>query len=535
MTGIIRGVEELPGRMEPYERVKGDVVEECDVCVIGSGAAGAVLANKLARSGRSVVLLEKGGYYEGEDMNQRDEQMVPLLWKNGGINFTDDLRIAIGQGCCLGGSTVINDAVCFSIPGIVAEQWNSLGAGISKQEWDGAIGEVSANIHVVPLREDELNRNSRMLKRGCELLGFKNHGVNSRNCIDCMQCGLCHLGCHYETKQDMRVTYIHRALNDPGSDVRVYVNCAAGRIAHADGVVDRVEGTFLDSEGRLVCSIRVNPKVVVLSAGAIASSQLLISNSIAPGVAGRGLALHPFPCILGEFDFEVRGNQGIPMEYALHDFGVTNGVADGGFLIEGIYLPPLQFAMYFPESGLEKLELMKRYDHYAMAGVLVRDDQNGTVSVTGSGNAKVSYSLGAKEIDAMARGAAVIARMWFAQGATRVITSHLGKKVLNSVDDVDGLASAIRSDPKSLLLGSAHPQGGNRMGSDRGACVVDSDCRVYGFKNLYVCDASVFPTALGVNPQLTVMSLATITANRMVAGWDDHPHDQQDAGSPARR
>jgi choline dehydrogenase-like flavoprotein len=521
LTGIIRGLEELPGRMEPYEKIDGDVVEDCDVCVIGSGAAGAVIANKLARAGRSVVLLEKGGYYEGEDMNQRDEEMVPLLWKNGGINFTDDLRIAIGQGCCLGGSTVINDAVCFSIPEIVAEQWNKLGVRISRQEWGDAIKEVSDQIHVTPLREDELNRNSRMLRTGCELLGFKKHSVNSRNCIDCMQCGLCHLGCHYETKQDMRVTYIHRALSDPGSEIRVYVNCAAGRITHAGGIVDGVEGSFLDSSGKSAYKMRVNARALVLSAGAIASSQILISNSIAPGVAGRGLALHPFPCILGDFQFEVKGNQGIPMEYALHEFGVTNGVADGGFLVEGIYLPPLQFAMYFPESGLEKLELMKRYDHYAMAGVLVRDDQNGTVSVTGSGTARVSYSPGAKELEAMAQGTALIARMWFAQGASRVITSHLAKRVLYSVDEVDELANAIRNDPKNLLLGSAHPQGGNRMGSDGGTFVVDSDCRVYGFKNLFVCDASVFPTALGVNPQLTVMSLATITADRLTERWDE--------------
>ena len=525
MTGIIRGVEELPGRMEPYERLEGDVVEECDVCIIGSGAAGAVLANKLSRAGRSVVLLEKGGYYEGEDMNQRDEDMVPLLWKNGGINFTDDLRIAIGQGCCLGGSTVINDAVCFPIPDIVADQWTELGVAISKTEWSDAIQEVSDQIHVTPLAESELNRNSRMLRTGCELLGFKKHSMNSRNCIDCMQCGLCHLGCHYETKQDMRVTYIHRALSDPGSDVRVYVNCTAGKMTYVDGVVDGVEGVFVDSSGRSSYTMRVNARAVILSAGSIASSQILISNSIAQGVAGRGLALHPFPCILGEFQFEVRGNQGIPMAYALHDFGVTNGVADGGFLVEGIYLPPLQFAMYFPETDLQKLELMKRYDHYAMAGVLVRDDQNGIVSVTDSGSARVSYSPGAKELDSMARGAAVIAKMWFAQGATRVITSHLAKRVLNSVGEIEDLESAIRNDPRNLLLGSAHPQGGNRMGSDRSRCVVDSDCRVYGFKNLFVCDASVFPTALGVNPQLTVMSLATITANRLAEKWNDLSHE----------
>ena len=115
---MIYGVEKFESRKEPYQTIDGDVLEHCDVCIIGSGAAGAILAKKFCDAGRSVVLLEKGGYFEGEDMNQRDEDMMPLLWKNSGFNFTDDIRIAIAQGSCLGGSTVINDAVCFPIPEI---------------------------------------------------------------------------------------------------------------------------------------------------------------------------------------------------------------------------------------------------------------------------------------------------------------------------------------------------------------------------------------------------------------------------------
>jgi len=92
--------------------------------------------------------LEKGGYFESEHMNQRDEDMVPLLWKNSGANLTDDLRIAIAQGSCLGGSTIINDAVCFDTPDIVRKQWREMGVDISDKEWDEATKEVSENIHI---------------------------------------------------------------------------------------------------------------------------------------------------------------------------------------------------------------------------------------------------------------------------------------------------------------------------------------------------------------------------------------------------
>jgi len=119
----IYGVERLQVRKERYETIAGDIEEDVDVCVVGSGAGGAVMAKKMCEYGRSVVVLEKGGYFDGEDMNQRDEDMIPLLWKNAGANFNDDLSVAIGQGECLGGWTVINDAVCFPIPEITRQQW----------------------------------------------------------------------------------------------------------------------------------------------------------------------------------------------------------------------------------------------------------------------------------------------------------------------------------------------------------------------------------------------------------------------------
>ncbi len=517
----IYGLGQSRFRNERYVTVDRDVVESCDICVIGSGAAGAVLAKKLSESGRSVVLLEKGGYYEGEDMNQRDEDMMPLLWNNSGASYTDDLRIGIAQGSCLGGSTVINDAVCFPTPDVVRRQWRAMGVDISDAEWDAAISEVSEEIHVTKVSEDELGTNSLMLKRGCELMGYTKHYTNSRNCVNCMRCGLCHLGCHYETKQDMKVTYIHKALNHPQSEVRVYCNCLAEKITYSGGAADGVEGTFLDADGNPVYKIRVNARVVIVSAGSIASSCLLIKNGIAEDRAGKGLAMHPGTWVLGDFPFEIRANQGIPMAYTLHEFGVTNGVEDGGFLIEGIFIPPFQFSMSLPVSGGQHEELMKRYHHYAMAAPLVRDGSNGTITLTDLGSPSVAYSLTAKDLETMTSAIGIIARMWFKLGASRLVTSFLNQPIVNSESEIPGLIEAIKNDPKGLLLVSAHPQGGNRMGEDSTTCVVDSQCKVHGYNNLYVCDASVFPTSLGVNPQLTVMSLATIMAERIINAWSD--------------
>ena len=460
----IYGTYRLPARKERYLTIEDDVQEYCDVCVIGSGASGAVLAKKLCDLGRSVVLLERGGYFEGEDMNQRDEDMIPILWKNCAANFTSDLRKAISQGSCFGGSTVINDAVCFPLPCIVKRQWRDMGVSISDDEWDAATNEVSTEIRVTEVREDELSNNSLMLRRGCELMGFSNHYHNSRNCFNCMQCGLCHLGCHYETKQDMRVTYLHNVLNNPRSKIKIYCNCSAEKITYLGDTIDGIEGTFLDISGNALYKIRVNTRLLVIAAGSIASTELLLKSSIAEGKAGRGLALHPVPFVLGDFPFEIGAIQGIPMAYTLHDFGVTNGVEDGGFLIEGIYLPPLQLSLLLPIAKGQHEELMMRYSHFAMAGVLVRDKSNGKITLTGLGFSKVDYALTTKELESIAKGVEVISRMWFMLGASRVISPHMSKPILSGPSEIPELISTIKNDPKGMLLGSAHPQGGESYG-----------------------------------------------------------------------
>ncbi len=519
LTGTIHGTEKIRDRREAYSMVTHDVVEEADVCVVGSGAAGAIIANKLAMEGKSVVLIEKGGYFDAEDMTQREVEMMPLLWKNGGANFTDDLRMVVAQGQCLGGSTVINDAVCFKTPPIVREQWRQMGVDISDVEWENALDEVWSLLGVAKVKDHELNENNRMLKRACEAKNFK-ASANDRNCKDCMQCGFCHVGCHYETKQDMLVTYIRRALRDPQTNIRIYCNCSAETITHSNGIVDGINGNFTDRRTGLVkYKLRVNARVVVVSAGAIASSQILLKNGISEDRAGKGLSFHPASFLLGKFTKEINAYDGIPMAYTCHEFGVTNGVREGGFLIESIFLPSFQFSLGVPSFAEEKQLFMADYVRYAMAGVMVRDDPGGTVTLTADGDPKVSYKPSDRDIRDFAKGLRTLAEMWFEVGASEVISGHRDVVRLYSKDDIDSLVLAVGSNPNGLQLASAHPQGGNRMGEDPKKCVVNSDCRVHGFNNLFVCDASVFPTAVGVNPQITIMALATMTADHIHRNW----------------
>ncbi|MDH3657344.1 MAG: GMC family oxidoreductase [Nitrosopumilus sp.] len=532
MTNTIFGISEFEKRAEIYKVIQEDIVRNVDVCVIGSGAAGAIIAEKLAAAGKSVVLLEKGGYYDGESMNQQENDMISLLWKNSGANFTSNLKIAIAQGSCLGGSTVINDAVCFRIPEIVIKQWNDLGVNITKEEWDYATDEVSARINVTKVTDEELNENAKKLQKACTTIQVNGepiteHRVNDRNCgpswtdptlQSCVQCGFCHLGCHYDTKQSMLVTYIHDALQS-NNDFTAYCDCDIKKIIHKDGIVTGVEGSFIDNTGNEKYRIRVNAKLVVVSAGAIASSNILHKSGVANKNIGQGLALHPAPFVIGHFNEKIYGNRGIPMSYTCHQFGVTNNVKQGGFLIESIFLPIFQMALAIPSFGLDHARLMAEFNNYALAGIMTRDDSVGRILKTFGDNPKVEYELTNDTINDMARGMAILARMWFEIGADYVIGSHSDVTEIRSAHEIPKLEKAIRDNPDGLRVGSAHPQGGNKMGDDPEKAVVDSNCKVFGFKNLYCSDASVFPTSLGVNPQLTVMALGTLTADKIIANW----------------
>ena len=401
--GIIYGIEDLPNRNEKYIIVKNDIVENVDVCIIGSGAAGAVLAKELVESGKKVVLLEKGGYYEGKDMNQRELDMMPLLWKNSGFNFDDSLQIAIAQGCCLGGSTIINDAVCIDPPQRVIDEWKNLGVDFTEEEWKNHLNKVKDALYVRQVTNEELNRNNMMLKIGAEKIGLREHSNNFRNCKNCMQCGFCHLGCHYETKQNVLVTYIHSALQKPDSDMRIYCNCSADDLIYTNGNIEGVEGNFVDRDGNKTYRIRINSKIVIVSAGAIASSKILLRNAIAQDRAGRGICLQPAIQVIGDFDYEIKGNEGIPMAYTIHDFGssrkndesVVQWNSKGKeFLIESVFLPLLQFSIGLAAGDIaQHRDLMLRYNNYAMAGIVVRDENNGQLTTTLSGRTSLSYKL----------------------------------------------------------------------------------------------------------------------------------------------
>jgi len=224
--------------------------------------------------------------------------------------------------------------------------------------------------------------------------------------------------------------------------------------------------------------------------------------------------------MIGDFEEEVNGNQGIPMAYHCHEFSVLK-TGKRGYMLESVFFPPYQFSLPVPGVEYENKQLMSRYAHYALIGSLLQDENVGTVIRGGPLAYFLNYQLTPGDQALMMEGMKSAARALFAAGATKVITSHRKTTILYGDQDLHMIDERGVA-PGAISIGSGHPQGGNRMGGVAGNRVVDSYSKVEGYANLFVCDASVFPTALGVNPQLTVMALATRAAEHVGENWSSY-------------
>lgn len=498
--------------------VDADLSLETEVCVIGSGAGGAVAARELAEAGRSVVVVEDGPYLRSADFVQREEVMYPRLYREGGTAATADYTVLVSQGRAVGGSTVPSFCLCVRPPRAMLAFWESAFdlRGLGYESLYPHIRKIEKQIGARRIEPQQVNANSGKLLVGSEQLGYRGF-LPFHNRSGCLGSGYCALGCTYARKGDMLITYIPAASR---AGAVIVPDCEVRQIVTQEGRASGVTGVFQRSRTGERYQLRVKASVVILAAGAINSPRIWRESRLPDSSSsrvGRKLRLQPQVAVIALYPEPVRAWQGIPQGYVVDEFLRLNQHSAGyGYLLIPTFAHPVAVASLLPGYGAAHRDLMRLYPRLGAIGITLHDQTRGRLEFDAGGPPAVSYRLNDVDEDQLVDALVKASEISFAAGAEKVFLPYNNLVALGK----HGLYQAIReqgvraNDP---LFISYQPQGTMRMGGDGRRAVVNGFGAAHAVRNLFVCDASVFPTSVAVPPQITVMALAARSAQHIIA------------------
>jgi choline dehydrogenase-like flavoprotein len=500
--------------------ITGPVLEQADVCIIGSGSAGSVIAMEMAMAGYAVVVLEEGGPFTGPDFNKKERDMLAAMYRQ---RYSDDLSILFYQANCLGGGPVINMADCVRTPDAVFQMWaKNYGIDdISPARMSAYFDKAEAILKTDKIKDTQLNRNNRVLKDGSTSLGYRGDTFHT-NRIHCVECGFCPFGCPYDSKHTTMLNYLPAAL---AAGAQLYVYARADRIEQKDGKAWRVTGAILNpATKRKKAAVEVRAKIIVLAANTINSAQILLNSAIGneSGLVGKNLLVQPHTMVSALFDEELKGYRGIPQAYFCDEFEkIDEDAGLSGFRLEGGFTTPGLVSTMLPGFGHELKERMTRYNNMANVVVLVYDQPCGQVTLNKYGRPVISYQMAEATRTTMMAGMREAAQVLFAAGAREVMFAHEVPAVITDPSELS-IIEQRGIEPCSQLVASFHMQGTCRMGADPATSVVDSYLESHTVKNLFVVDASVSPSTVSSHNMLAIMAIAHRTADYIITNKEKY-------------
>ena len=482
-----------------------DIFLKADVCVIGSGAGGAVVAKELAEQGRSVVILEEGGYFGIDDFGKEALEIVQKLYHNAGMQFTLGFpSIVLPTGKAVGGTTIINSGTCLKVPPRVLARWQEQFGltELTPANLQPYFERVEKHLHVAPVAQEVLGNCARIFQRGLDKMGLQGAPL-PRNAKECKGASMCCFGCPNDAKQSVNLSYIPQAIE---KGAKLFTHCKVESIIPKQEHGGEVIGYFKGAKG--IRKIHVDAKVVVLSAGTIHTPCLLRKNHIAlhNRHIGRHLTIHPTGKVIGFFDEEVRGWEGVPQGYSY------DGYSAEGIMFEGVYTPPSFGSIYLDLPVLEHKRAIEKYKHMASFGFLISDNARGWVRSLPNGEPIIYYNLKKKEVDRFFKGIRFLTRVFLKAGAKIIYTGIPAASRITSEEELERF-DQLTINRTDLDLSAFHPLGTCRMGANPEESVVNHVGEMHGVRNLFIADGSIFPTSLGVNPQETIMAFANRTAD----------------------
>lgn len=511
---------------------------EADVCIVGAGAAGGVLAYELSKAGLQVVVIEAGPFWNPQKDFASDElEMIRLGWQDTRmVSGANPLQLGHNNsGRGVGGGTTHftgvflrfheSDFQTKTIDG-VGEDWpiayKDLEPYYNKIEKDIAVSGPKhfpwgpfRGPYPYPEREP-ISANAETFRIGCEKLGIRSVvaplAINSapfEGRPPCINRGFCNQGCMPNAKFSTLIHHIPKAIKY-GAKV-ISDSMVTQVLTNSDG---KVTGVTYVRNGQ---TYKQKARIVILANFVIETPRLLLNsaNALFPdglanasGWVGKAIMPHSSHDVYGKFDDEIRLYKGTPVLATTQHFYKTDikrGFARG-YTLHAHGARPLEMAKGITKSGTlwgERLRnVMLEYNHYGritLVGEVLPQSSN-RITLTeekdeyGLPRAHVSFSYGSNDL---------------------ALIDH-------AVQQMNEIMSAAGGTPEFVVNDTAHLMGGCRMGADPNTSVTNSFGQTHDIPNLFICSSSLFVTSGGANPTNTVMALAARSADYIIHQLKTH-------------
>lgn len=492
----------------------GHTIDEAvDAVIIGAGPSGLVVGTVLAEAGLDVVIVEAGRFWHHESFQRRQSWAAKYLMQEQATRImTGNAFIPVASGRGVGGGTLVNSAICFRAPEWVLDEW--------VEEWgldyfeahrrEALFSEVEEMIGVEPTSAEIAGENSLVARRGFSALGIE-HGFMPRNAPGCVGCGTCQTGCPVGGKATADVTWLPRFLRAGGvllADTRAEeIRVDAQRALGVEAV------TYNPDDGSEQAHFSFRADRTLVAAGAIDTALLLQRQGLAnsSGQLGDNLVVHPTCGVIARFnERDIRLWSGATQGYYAHH------PHNRDILLETFSASPDVFLTQMGTVGeVDPGEFLRNFKHLAACGMLLRDSSSGSVRPGDNGSAQIRYRLGRRDVQKLRAGLYTVIDMFHAAGSRAIMPMVDGTRFFSTRHTARRHVAA-RNAASNFSLYSSHPMGTCRIGDDPNRCVVrPEDGRTYDVEGLHVVDSSLFPTAMGANPQITIMAQALALGRRI--------------------
>ena len=503
LGGRLNVVEQLeqPRWLEQISRGHEWVGEddlEADVVVVGTGAGGAVVGKELIDRGLAVLFVEEGEHIRRNRFDGSARNAHLNFYRAAASIGNAPMPVFIGR--LVGGSTAVNGATCFRTPPWILEGWNeALGTDdFAPEAMAPHFDKVFERLQIAPAPRHLVGPIGDIMARGADALGI-DHGPILRNAPGCNGEGFCDFGCRTDARQSTNLSYIPTALERGGMLVT--------ELTAETVMLEGSRAVGIECRARDGGRVRVRAPTVIYAGGAVPTPMMLLRQGIGnrSGMVGKNLSLHPSAGVAAFMNERVDGMKHIPQGYMVHGMG-REGILVSAASPDYNYAPVL-----FSATGDRLMQRMDEIENVANFGVLVRDESRGRVRLGPNGLPLITYGINQRDADLMKKGLAQTARMALAAGAREAHPSVMPGASLRNEDDVRAFERR-KLTGSQLMVTSYHPLGTCKMGRDPATSVVGLDHRVHDVDGLYIVDGSTVPSALGVNPQVTIMAMATRAA-----------------------